>query len=218
MTIYNPTHFNSADETLAFKLMQENPFATLISVPPGADEPVITQAPIVCQKSTNGQSVPWKLLGHFARANPHSQVLTNAPMTVIFYGPNAYLSPSVYPDLKRVPTWNYLSVHLRTKVVVIDEFETKDRLLKTLIAQHEPQYADQWRGLDEKYQQAMLNAIVGFELEVQSWQCKLKLNQHRPEAHSKMGEQLAQAHVNGDRQAGALRDWMLHLGMLDQKG
>ena len=39
----------------------------------------------------------------------------------------------------------------------------------------------------------MLAGIVGFELDVTQWSCKLKLNQHRPESHARMREAYAPA-------------------------
>ncbi|NML86716.1 MAG: hypothetical protein HHJ19_14040, partial [Polaromonas sp.] len=47
-------------------------------------------------------------------------------------------------------------------------------------------YAAQWRGMDEKFAHKMLAGIVAFELEVTELQCKIKLNQHRPEARASM--------------------------------
>lgn len=57
------------------------------------------------------------------------------------------MSPKVYPDLVRVPTWNYIAVHCTVQAEVLDGEAVKDALLKHLIADHEPAYADQWRGL-----------------------------------------------------------------------
>ena len=78
-----------------------------------------------------------------------------------FRGAHSYLSPTVYPDLQRVPTWDYVVVHCRVQVDLVDEVDDKDALLKCLIADHEPAYAEQWRGLDADYARKMLGAIVG---------------------------------------------------------
>ncbi|RYY72518.1 MAG: FMN-binding negative transcriptional regulator, partial [Comamonadaceae bacterium] len=55
----------------------------------------------------------------------------------------------------------------------------------------------------------MLAGIVGFELEVTQWACKLKLNQHRREAHAAMRA----AYAAGDDDQRALGAWMDKLGM-----
>jgi transcriptional regulator len=119
-------------------------------------------------------------------------------------GPHAYMTPRVYPDLARVPTWNYLMVHCTVEASIIEHFDDKDRLLKHLIADHDPAYADQWRGLGEDYQHKMLKGIVAFELRVLTMQCKVKLNQHRPEAQAAMHALYAQGNDN-ER---ALAQWM----------
>ena len=85
-------------------------------------------------------------------------------------GPHAYMSPSVYPDLARVPTWNYLTVHCTVTTRIVDSVENQDGLLKHLIVDHEPAYAAQWRALPEDFQREMLLGIMAFELTVTGMQ------------------------------------------------
>ena len=118
------------------------------------------------------------------------------------------MSPRVYPDLARVPTWNYLAVHATVEATLIEGFDDKDRLLKHLIHDHDPAYADQWRALGEDYQHKMMQGITAFELRVIDLQCKVKLNQHRPEAHAAM---LAACEA-GNPDERALAGWMRRLG------
>lgn len=120
------------------------------------------------------------------------------------------MSPKVYPDLTRVPTWSYLVVHAKVEASLVEEPLAKDRLLKQLIGDHEPPYASQWRGLAEDYQSKMLNAIVAFELRITDVQCAIKLNQHRPESHVAMYA----AYAQGTEDERALAEWMVKLGMV----
>jgi transcriptional regulator len=124
-------------------------------------------------------------------------------------GPHAYMSPKVYPDLARVPTWNYVAVHCTVRAEVLDGHAAKDALLKQLIADHEPAYSDQWRGLPEDYTGRMLGAIVAFSLNIISLQCKVKVNQHRPEAHVRMLE----IYDAGTPDEQALGQWMRQMGL-----
>jgi transcriptional regulator len=94
---------------------------------------------------------------------------------------------------------------------LIEQFEDKDRLLKHLIHDHDPAYADQWRGLGEDFQHKMMNGIVAFELRVTALQCKLKLNQHRPESHVA----LHAAYAAGNDHERALAAWMQRLGLVN---
>ncbi|MEJ1129325.1 FMN-binding negative transcriptional regulator [Variovorax sp. CCNWLW225] len=204
--MYMPPQFNAKDPAIALELMRAHPFASLIS---NDDEglPFVTHLPIVAEQHEGDQLV---LLGHCAKPNPHWRYLQARPQAVVtFMGPHSYLSPSVYPDLARVPTWNYLAVHCTVEARLIEEPGDKDALLKKLIGDHEPAYAQQWRDLGEEFQLKMLAGIVGFEMRVTSLQCKLKLNQHRRESHGAMRA----VYSAGTPDEKALAVWMERLGM-----
>ena len=194
--MYQPPQFAAKDPAAAIDLMRAHPFASLISVDDDG-LPFVTHLPLHLEQ--RGEQLV--LLGHCARPNPHWRYLQARPQAVVtFLGPHAYMSPKVYPDLARVPTWNYLAVHCRVQARLIEEPSAKDALLKQLIGDHEPPYAAQWRGLGEAFAHKMLAGIVAFELEVVELQCKLKLNQHRRESHAAMYAQYRQ----GDPDAQAL--------------
>lgn len=203
--MYLPAHFEARDRGHAVELMRAHPFASLVSTD---DEglPFVTHLPLHLD-DRDGRLV---LLGHCARANPHAQYLARRPLALVtFLGPHAYLSPRVYPDLARVPSWNYLAVHCTVRATLVEEASAKDRLLKSLIGDHEPSYAEQWRALDGGLAERLLAAIVAFELEVTALQCKLKLNQHRPESHAA----LRAGYAAGSEQEQALGRWMDRLGL-----
>lgn len=200
-SLYNPPQFTSTDWGLACSLVREHALASLVSVD-SQGLPLISHLPL--HTTAQSTSAQWTLLGHLANANPHRALLQTQPTAVVtVVGPQAYMSPSVYPDLQRVPTWNYVALHVQVRVRLLSDAEHKDALLKQLIADHEPSYAQQWRALPEKYTHAMLSAITGFELAVESWQLKIKVNQHRPEA----AEQLAQQAQGGSPNEQALALW-----------
>lgn len=203
--MYLPPQFKTEDRDHALALMRAHPFASLIS-PDEAGLPYVTHLPLHVQE----EGAELVLLGHVARPNPHWRHLQARPQAVVtFLGPHAYMSPSVYPDLARVPTWNYLAVHCAVQATLVDSAEAKDALLKKLIGDHEPAYAAQWRSLGQDYAHKMLAGIVAFELRVTALQCKLKLNQHRPEAHAAMKTAYAKGNAN-ERELAA---WMERLGL-----
>lgn len=202
--MYLPRQFDAPEH--AHALMRAHPLAQLVSLD-DAGFPFVSPLPLKLE--LRGEQT-W-LLGHVARGNPHGAYLAARPEALAcFMGPQAYLSPRVYPDLQRVPTWNYLSVQARVRVHMLDGEAAKDSLLKQLIADHEPPYADQWRALPEDYTHKMLAGITAFELEVLSLQCKVKLNQHRPEAHAAQHA----AYAQGNAQERQLADWMQRLGLV----
>ncbi|ROZ78403.1 FMN-binding negative transcriptional regulator [Ramlibacter sp. WS9] len=203
--MYLPSHFKSDDPAMAALVMRENPFASLISID-DAGLPFVTHLPLHLEERDSG----FVLLGHCARPNPHWRYLQARPTAVAtFLGPHAYQSPKVYPDLARVPTWNYLAVHCTVSAMLVDDPLAKDRLLKKLIGDHEPPYAQQWRDLGEDFAHKMLAGIMAFELEVVDLQCKLKLNQHRREAHAVMRA----GYADGNDDERELGLWMDRLGM-----
>lgn len=203
--MYMPPQFRAADRSLAMNLMRAHPLATLIS---NDDEgfPFLSHLPLHLEQ----RDEVLVLLGHCARPNAHWRYLQARPRALVsFMGPQAYMSPRVYPDLARVPTWNYLAVQCTVDVRMVDEPLDKDRLLKKLIGDHDPDYIPQWIALGTDYQHKMLVGIVAFELTVTDLQCKLKLNQHRPESHARMRD----IYAAGNESARALVGWMDQLGM-----
>ncbi|MDP1885984.1 FMN-binding negative transcriptional regulator [Polaromonas sp.] len=202
--MYLPPQFKG-DRVQAQALITDHPFASLVSVD-DAGLPYVTH--LLLHLEERGDQLV--LLGHVAKPNPHWRYLAARPQAVAtFIGPHAYLSPKVYPDLARVPTWNYLAVHCTVQASLIEDPQAKDRLLKKLIGDHEPPYAEQWRGLGEEFAHKMLAGIVAFELQVTDLQCKLKLNQHRTESHAAMKAMYAA----GTPDEQALAGWMDRLGM-----
>jgi len=205
--MYVPKQFDFPEH--ARTIIRENPLAQLIS---NDDDgfPFVTHLPIKLIENEADPALDL-LLGHVAKGNPHAKYLAKRPEVLLtFMGPQAYMSPTVYPDLVRVPTWSYVAVHAKLMVRILEGEEAKDALLKQLIADHEPAYADQWRGLPTQYTEAMLNAIVAFEMTILNIQTKVKLNQHRPESHGQMHAQYAA----GSEAEKNLAAWMRKLGMV----
>ena len=204
--MYLPTQFAATDPAHARDLIRTYPFASLISVDDDG-LPFVTPLPLHLIEEEGR----WLLLGHCARPNPHWRYLQARSRAVVtFMGPQAYMSPSVYPDLARVPTWSYLMVHCTVQARLVEQFDDKDQMLKHLIHDHNPAYERQWRGLGDDYQHKMMAGMVSFELEVTALQCKLKLNQHRPESHQAMHA----AYATGNDDQRALADWMRRLGLV----
>ena len=205
--MYLPKQFEAPEH--AWTLIRQHPLGQLISVD-AQGLPMLSWLPMHIDVLPEGDA-PASLLGHLAKANPHVDLLHHAPQaTLVFTGPHAFMPTTVYKDTLRVPTWSYLVVVLRVRAQRLEGEAAKDALLKQLIADHEPAYAQQWRALPEDYTTKMLNAIVAFELRIVDLQCAVKLNQHRPEAHAAMHA----AYSAGTAQEQALAAWMTKLGLV----
>lgn len=211
--MYLPKHFEATDHAMTLEVMREYSFATLIAC--AADgEPFATHLPVIVSDHEGAVTIHF----HIARANPHGDSLAphggealaqHAKALIAFVGPHGYQSPSIYSDLNNVPSWNYLAVHAYGEIDEIVESHRKDALLKSLIALHEPPYAQQWMGLDEKFQDSLLGAIRAFRMTVTRLESKFKLNQHRKHAHAAMKAQYAVGNANEQ----ALGRWMERLGL-----
>jgi transcriptional regulator len=203
--MYQPPHFKSEDREIAAELMRRHAFASLISTD-DTGFPFVTHLPLHLEER-DGRFV---LLGHCAKPNPHWRYLQSRPQALVtFMGPHGYQSPAVYEDRQRVPSWNYLVVQCKVTARLVEEPAGKDALLKKLIGDHEPAYAEQWRSLGEDFALKLLAGIVAFELEVTEWASKIKLNQHRPESHAK----LKAGYAAGNPQERELAAWMDRLGL-----
>ena len=207
--MYIQTQFKSDDVSAAVDLMRKHSFATLICNDDDG-QPFVTYLPLHVDVGERGGK-PWPcLLGHVARANPHWRYLQNRGTALVSYlGPHAYMSPTVYADTMRVPTWNYLAVQCRVRVRLLSERVEMAQMLDKLIADNELSYLEQWRSLSEDYLSKMMAMIVGFELEITQLQCKLKLYQHRPESLAALRRTFAA----GNEAEHELLEWMDRLRM-----
>lgn len=212
-TMYLPRQFASQDVQHALTVMRQHPLASVTAVDEGGF-PFVSYIPLHAEHRPEAGGAGLTLWGHCSRGNPHWKLLQQSPQALVaFRGAQAYLSPSVYPDLERVPSWNYVAVHCRVQVELIDQLEDKDRLLKCLIGDHEPAYAEQWRGLDADFTRKLLGGVVGLRMQVLQWECKLKLNQHRPESYAALRAAYETHAELGDDDAHELLQWMDRLGM-----
>ena len=172
--MYIPTHFACPDAALARELIDANPFATLASSIAAA--PMITHLPLLAEERA-GALV---LTGHVARANPHWELLAGAPTVAIFHGPHAYISPAWYPSPGLVPTWNYATVHCHGPVELIEDRKAAYAVLERLIARFEAGRAEPWEPrLAPAVLDALMGAIVAFEMRVERVEAKFKLGQNR---------------------------------------
>ncbi len=165
---YKQSNFN---EIVAF--VKKYNFGAIIGA--GDNGMVATHLPFVTE--TENEKVV--LYAHLAKANPHWESFADSEQLVIFNGPHAYISPTLYEKQQNVPTWNYTAVHIYGKAQLIEVDEDKIDLLKKTIEFYEPALLVQWENLDEKYIRGMLNAIVGFKIEATRVEAKFKLSQNK---------------------------------------
>lgn len=188
--MYVPPHFKVTDPIKLREFLHRHSFATLISTE--GQNPVATHLPLLLDESAEE---PGKLLGHFARANNQWETVTGQKVLAIFSGPHAYISPSWYESTNVVPTWNYVAVHVYGKVNLIDDQGRLKETMARMAERYESTQANPWSldSDDDVFVSRMLDAIVGFEIEIERIEGKWKLSQN----HSVDRREKVVRHLNG---------------------
>jgi transcriptional regulator len=180
--MYVPAHFAVDDATIA-ALLADHGAADLIT--PTAAGLIATMLPFVHDPQAGEHGA---LLGHVARNNPHWREPATGESLVIVRGPDAYVTPSWYPAKAEhgrvVPTWNYVTAHVHGRLIVHDDAEWVEALVRRLTNKHEAGAVSPWSVDDapEKFIGGQLRAIVGFELLITRIEAKAKLSQNRSAA------------------------------------
>lgn len=177
--MYIPEAFASADMPAARAIVDAHSFGTLIAAGNGGGLEIAHIPFILAPAEPFG-----RLRGHLARANPIAAMLERPlPVTAVFLGPHAYVSPRWYEDPRNnVPTWNYAVVHVHGTARRIDETRDVIALLTDLTARFEGDGAGRWSvgGLAPERLAGLLRGITAFTLEVERVESKRKLSQNRP--------------------------------------
>ncbi|MBQ0757131.1 MAG: FMN-binding negative transcriptional regulator, partial [Amphritea sp.] len=128
------------------------------------------------------------LQGHLSKANPLWKNITDgSEVLIVFHGPNSYISPNYYPTKqetgKVVPTWNYVTVHVKGAITFIHDESWNMELITNLTDQHEAGQLKPWSVSDapKDFTKKMLSAIVGLQIDISSIVGKWKVSQNQPE-------------------------------------
>ena len=180
--MYVPAHF-AMDDAAVQQLLAEHGAGDLVTVTPQGL--VATMLPFVYDPDAGPHGA---LLGHVARTNEHWRLPAIGEALVILRGPDAYVTPSWYASKAEhgrvVPTWNYVTAHVHGELVVHDDVEWLDMLVRRLTEKHEAGRAQRWSVDDAPpaFTAGQLRAIVGVEVRISRIEAKAKLSQNRPAA------------------------------------
>ena len=179
--MYPPKHHQSNDQQKMIAVIKQYPFAMLVTAL--NESPLITHIPIIYNETTG------KLVAHIDKYNPQVASLKDGvEVTVVFRGPDCYISPSVYTT-KQLPTWNYIIVHIKGTVSLINDPEkAKD----TMIAM-----TDYLEGADQKFvlekdnrgMRNSINYIQAFDIKITQWEGKFKLSQDKKQQDQENAKQ-----------------------------
>lgn len=174
--MYTPKHFKVTDEAEIKHFIRDNSFGILFSH--DGESPEATHLPFLIEEK--GEDT--YLIGHFSKGNPQWKSIEDKEVLVVFPGPHSYISASWYEEEGTVPTWNYLTAHVRGICTLMrDESDLKD-ILKQTAKYYEAPLNQAWN--IEEHMDAvnkMLNGIVGFRIKISKIEGKSKLNQNHSE-------------------------------------
>jgi transcriptional regulator len=198
--LYAPDAFRETRPGALLAHAADNPFATLVTH--GAGGILASELPLLVGAEAG------VLRGHVARDNPQlAHLEAGAEALAIFHGPHGYVSPTVYEAQRGVPTWNYVVVHARGRVRMLDA----EGLVQVLVASAEtfdgagwrPSFGAAWPDVPQQ----MLDAIAGFEIRVESLEGKWKLSQNRtPEDRARVAEWLDRGDAAARATAALMRE------------
>lgn len=180
--MYLPKQFEETSVPVLLSLIKAHPLATVVTM--SASGLNANHIPMVLAESANGQMA---LRGHVARANPMLTDLAVSPQTLlVFQGAEHYITPSWYATKKEtekvVPTWNYAVVHVKGQMRVVDDATWLHQQLEDLTVQQESTRAMPWSVNDApaEFLDQIKQAIVGFEVQIESMVGKWKVSQNQP--------------------------------------
>jgi transcriptional regulator len=195
----NPA-FRAADRETNLAFARQRGFGVL-SVN-GPDGPLISHIPFVLNADGTMADI------HLTRSNPIARSALPAAAVIAVIGPDAYISPDWYEVPDQVPTWNYVAVHLRGRLVALDESVMRDHV-DDLSAVHEgrllpkkPWHSDK---MAEGVMPRMMRMILPFRLEIPAVDGTWKLSQNKDaDVQARTATALARQEDAGARAIAAL--------------
>jgi transcriptional regulator len=172
------------------QLIAEYPLAWVVGAAEGGFG--ATPLPLLAEPDPDGQIV--SLLGHFALSNPHVALLRAAPQaTVLFMGPQGYISPEIVSKPGWAPTWNYACAQFDVEI----EFRPQEnaRALELLVHWMERDRQSPWTTtrMGERYP-LMVQKIVAFRAHVRRARGRFKLGQDEtPQTRTELFEKVNDA-------------------------
>jgi transcriptional regulator len=178
--MYNPGSFVEERVDVLHALIRQHPLAVVVTCGPHGAE--ASHVPVVLHAEKGAKGV---LRFHVARANEQWKAMAGSVVLIIFQGAEHYITPSWYPSTqehgKVVPTWNYVAVHVRGRARVMEDRAQLIAHLHTLTDEQERDFEKRWSVDDApgQYIEGLSQAIVGFEVAIDTIEGKWKLSQNR---------------------------------------
>lgn len=195
-SVYIPKSFVMNEERMK-EFIEVHSFGLLMSQHEG--QPCGTHLPFLFDSDRSA------LYGHVAKANPQWQDVDGQDVMTVFSGAHSYISPSWYGIGESVPTWNYVAVHVYGTCHVMHDPEEFATVLERMVRFYEPGSPVASES-GEPYFRRMMQAIVGFRIDIARMEGAAKLSQNKPaEVRERVIEQLSHS---DDSNAQTVARWM----------
>jgi transcriptional regulator len=161
----------STDHDAVRMLVEHAPLAWVLA----SDGYTGSQLPLLGEYGPSGELIG--LIGHFAMANPLAAAFAANPLaTILFNGPQGYVSPRVAGKSNWAPTWNHAHLRIRASVKIDPHFT--QIAVSMLVDWMEASNLQPWteRELNERYGMLM-GRIVGFKAQILDLNARFKLAQ-----------------------------------------
>ncbi len=169
--MYPPPHHQSHDIEKMIAVIKQFPLGMLVTAKDG--NPFITHIPFIYNETSKN------LVAHLDRSNPQMETLfEGAEVTVVFKGPDTYISPSIYTT-PQLPTWNYIIVHITGKLKLINNSEKAKQTIVEMTEFLEGNNPDFILKKDDPRMEKLIDYIQAFEIEITNWEGKFKLSQDK---------------------------------------
>lgn len=170
---YPPPHHQESNFENIIALMQTYPLATIVTA---KNEDILSSHTPLIYQANNELG---RLIGHLDKYNPQlDHFRSNEKVELIFNGPQVYISPSVY-GTTQLPTWNYFKAHLKGRIKIEDDQEKVKQSLINMTAFLEGENPSYTLESNNPRMAAALDYIVGFHIEIDSWEGKYKISQDK---------------------------------------
>lgn len=174
--MYVPASFAPNDPAKIFELVEKYSFALLVSQHEG--RPFASHLPLLVDRARGERGM---LVGHMARANPQWQQAEGQTVLAVFSGPHAYVSPTWYEAENVVPTWNYAAVHVYGTFRAIHDGGAVMKIIEDAVRVYEAAMPSPWPiQAGSEFNRKLVQAVVGFEIDICDVEGKWKLNQNHP--------------------------------------
>jgi len=196
--MYIPNIYKNENPEEIKTFLEANAFGILITAQ--NHQTLATHIPLEFIQKDDGTAL---LHAHISKANAQcDHLMDGAEALCIFNGPHSYISSSWY-DFEEVPTWNYIAVHVRGKIRVLDKQELWESL-KLLTDKYEASQENpvQLETLSDKTMR-QINGIIGFEMAITSIEAAYKLSQSRDDKnHEVIVDHLTKSDDSGSQAIG----------------